>query len=110
MATVSSSLSAGDRVGDALADVRALLAWVRNPNPALTGDTLRTVDSQMLARAEDAMDRVDDLLAEHAAAENMRLLAAVDKALAAVRTAMRDESETLEAAIEDARDDVEASL
>lgn len=110
MATMSSSLSAGDRVGDALADVRALLAWVRHPNPSLAGDALRTVDTLMFARAEEAMNRVDDLLAEHAAEENMRLLAAVDKALAAVRTAMRDESETLETAIEDARDNAEASL
>ena len=105
----SSHLSVGDRIGDALADVRALLAWVRHPNPSLAGDALRAVDAQMLALAEEAMERVDDLLAEHAADENTRILAAVDKTLAAVRTAMRDEAD-LEAAIEDARDDVEASL
>jgi len=102
-------LSVGDRIGDALADVRALLAWVRNPNPSLSGNALRAVDAQMLAQAEEAMDRVDMLLAESAADENTRILAAVDTALAAVRTAVRDETD-LEAAIEDARDDVEASL
>ena len=112
----SPTLSAGDRLGDALADVRALLDWVRHPNPSLTGSALRTVDEQMLAQAEDALDRVDGLLAEFAADENTRLLAAVDKALATVRFTVHHEKldpdtvREIETAIEGARDDAEASL
>jgi hypothetical protein len=112
----SHALAAGDRLGDALADVRALLEWVRHPNPSLTGSALRTVDEQMLAQAEEAMDRVDGLLAEFAADENTRLLTAVDKALAAVRFTVLHEVEdadaarAIETAIEGARDEAETSL
>lgn len=114
-ASPSPALSAGDRIGDALADVRALLAWVRHPNPSLAGDALRAVDAQMLALAEEAMNRVDDLLAEHAAEENTRILAAVDNALATVRFTVRAEADVdaareIEIAIEAARDEVEANL
>jgi hypothetical protein len=117
MATRASPiLSAGDRLGDALADVRALLEWVRNPNPSLTGSALRAVDEQMLTQAEEALARVDNLLAESAAVENTRLLAAVDKALASVRFTMLHESldpdtvREIEASIEAARDDAETGL
>ena len=115
MATPSPALSHADRMEDALADVRALLTWIRSPNPSLTGNALRAVDEQMLGLAEDAMERVDSLLAESAAEENTRLLAAVDKALAAVRSTARHETDAdafreIEVSIEAARDEAESDL
>lgn len=115
MATPNPPLSRADRVGDALADVRTLLAWIRSPNPSLAGNALRAVDEQMLMLAEDAMTRVDDLLAESAADENTRILAAVDKALAAVRFTARNETDAdafreIEVSIEAARDEAESDL
>ena len=117
MAKASSPvLSAGDRVGDALADVRALLDWVRHPNPSLNGSALRTVDERMLEAAEEALERVDALLAESAAVENTRILAAVDKALASIRFTViheiedADATRAIETAIEGARDEAETSL
>ena len=115
MSKASNPLSYGDRVGDALADVRALLAWIRNPNPALNGNALYSVDAHMLTLAEDAMERVDTLLAESAAVENTRILAAVDKALATVRLHVRHEVDAnaacaIDAYIDAARDEAEGEL
>lgn len=111
--------SAAERLDVALSDVRALLSWVRQPNASLSPNTLRFVDDEMLATAENAMAYIDTLLADLSAEEATRTRAVVERTVDTVKDALhselsmadtdatRDALRAVEVALDAARDDVD---
>lgn len=110
--------SAAERLDVALSDVRALLSWVRHPNTSLPPSTLRFVDDEMLATAEEAMAHIDALLADLSAEEATRTRVVVERTVDTVKDALhaelsvandatRDALRAVEVALDAARDDMD---